>query len=110
MMVMLPLRSVLAFDQTTCQMQGEASQEMVDHSMHMMFEVAQVDTNEIHNCCSDSGMTCSNNDCGMGMSVSFIMESANPVPALTKTSLRTHVNNILVLRELTPPTRPPAYL
>jgi len=111
-MVMLPLRGVIALDQSTCEMHNEASQEVVDHSlheMHLMTEGAQIDTNESQNCCSDLSMNC-NSDCGIGMNVSFIMQSAITFPAQNETAFRTHVNNNLVFRDLAPPIRPPASL
>jgi hypothetical protein len=112
MMVMLPLRGVIALDQSACEMHDEASEEMVDHSlhtMHLMTEGVQMDANESQNCCSDLSMNC-NSDCGIGMSVSFLMQSAIAVPAQNETAFRTHVNNNLVFRDLAPPIRPPASL
>ena len=109
MMVMLPLRGVLAINYSICQMQDESSQEMIDHSKHMMSVETQVDVNESHDCCGDGDVKC-HSDCGLGINISIIIQPVVTVPALNNTSFRTHVNNILVLRELTPPTRPPAYL
>ena len=82
MMVMLPMRGVIALDQSACEMHNEASQEVVDHSlhaMHLMTEGAQIDANEPQDCCSDLSMNC-NSDCGIGMSVSLIMQSAITFP------------------------------
>lgn len=110
MMVMLPLRSVMALDQSACEMYNEASQEVIDHSlhaMHLMDEGVQMDADESQNCCSDLSINC-NSDCGIGMSVSFIMQSAITFPAQNETEFRTHVNNNLVFRDLAPPIRPPA--
>ena len=112
MMVMLPLRGVIALDRSTCEMHNEASQEVVDHRLHarhLMNEGVQMDANESQNCCSDLSTNC-HNDCGIGTSVSFIMQSAITVPAQNATAFRTHVNNNLVFRDLAPPTRPPASL
>lgn len=112
LMVMLPLRGVIALDQSACEMHDEASEEMVDHSlhaMHLMAEGAQMDADESQNCCSDLSMNC-NSDCGIGMSVSFLMQSAIAVPAQNETTFRTHVNNNLVFRDIAPPIRPPASL
>ena len=112
MMVLLPLRGVMALDQSACEMHNEASEEVVDHgshAMHLMVEGAQMDADETQNCCSDLSMNC-NSDCGIGMSVSFFMQSAITVPAQNETAFRTHVNNNLVFRDLAPPIRPPASL
>ena len=112
MMVMLPLRGVIALDQSACEMHNEASQEMVDHglhTMHLMTDGVQMDANESQNCCSDLLMNCTSN-CGIGMSLSLIMQSAITFPAQNETAFRTHVNNNLVFRDLAPPIRPPASL
>lgn len=113
MMVMLPLRSVMASAQTTCEMHGPASQAVEDHSMHVMHLMTE-DLHESANeadacCCCDSAMKCTG-DCGIGMSVSFIAQSAIALPALNETAFRTHVDNNLVFRDLAPPIRPPENL
>jgi hypothetical protein len=112
MLVMLPLRTVLAIDQS-CQMHDQASQQPAEHHMHtghIMPETDQDDTVASDNCCCcDSSMSC-NFDCGIGMSASVIMQHALTVPVLNKSSFRTQVVNNLVFRELIPLTRPPAYL
>ena len=61
MMAMLPLRSVIAFDQSSCEMHDQVSME-VDHSahsMHAMSDAAQPGADESNNCCCcDSDMKC----------------------------------------------------
>ena len=112
MMVMLPLRGVMAFDRSACEMHNYASEEVVDHSlhaMHLMTEGVKMDADESKNCCSDLSKNCYS-DCGIGMSVSFITQSSITIPAQNKTAFRTHVNNNLVFRDLDPPIRPPASL
>jgi len=113
MMVMLPMRSVIAFAQSTCEMHDQASQAVKGHSMHMMHQIAedaQSDTAESqnHDCC-DSDITCTG-DCSTGMSVSFITQSAVMLPVLNKTAFNVLVSNNPVFRDLTPPLRPPANL
>lgn len=113
MMAMLPLRSSMVFAQTTCEMHDQASQLVEDYSMHMMHLMAedtQIDNGESQNSdCCDSDITCTS-DCGMGMSVSFIIQSAVTLPALNKAAFNALVNNNLVLRDLAPPIRPPTNL
>lgn len=113
MMVMLPLRGVMASSQSTCELHDEASQQVMDHDMHkahMMAEDAGMDTDESNDCCCcDNGMKCTS-DCGIGTSVSFITQSTITVPAQNETAFRTHVNNNLVFRDPAPPIRPPASL
>jgi len=118
MMVMLPLRAVLAIDQSSCQMHDEtdqhssAQQSTVHHKHlgHMMFDADQNDVADSHNCCCCDNSASCNYDCGIGMNASIIMQQGMTVPVLNKASLRTHVENNLVFRELIPLTRPPAYL
>jgi hypothetical protein len=110
MMVMLPLRGVMAFAQATCEMHGQATEDRSMHMMHQMAEDVQIgaDESQNHDCC-DSGISCTG-DCGTGMSVSFITQSAVMLPALNKTAFNPFVNNNLVFRDLTPPLRPPENL
>lgn len=118
LMVMLPLRGVMAFDQASCQMHdpgnNSAVAEMHDHSMHAMQgspdDAGVATSSESHDCCCcDGGMNC-NGDCGIGLSASLIMQSVMTVPVLNRTAIRTQINNNLISRELIPPTRPPANL
>jgi len=113
MMVMLPMRSVMAFAQSACEMHDQASQAVKGHNMHMMHQIAedaQSDTAESqnHDCC-DSNISCTG-DCSTGMNVSFITQSAVMLPVLNKTAFNVLVSNNLVFRDLTPPLRPPANL
>ena len=110
MMVMLPMRSVMALAQSACEMHEQAEK---GHSMHMMHHIAkhaQSNTAESqnHDCC-DSDISCTG-DCSTGMSVSFITQSAVMLPVLNKTAFNVRVSNNLVFRDLTPPLRPPANL
>jgi hypothetical protein len=110
MMVMLPLRGVMAFAQSTCKMHDQAMEGHGMHMMHMMAEDVQIDADESQNCdCCKGDITCSG-DCSIGMSVSFITQSAVMLPALNKTAFNPLVNNNLVFRDLTPPLRPPENL
>ena len=112
-MMLLPMRSVMAFAQSTCEMHDQAPQAVKVHSMHMMHQVvedSQSDTAESqnHDCC-DSDISCTG-DCSTGTSVSFITQSAVMLPVLNKTAFNVLVSNNLVFRDLTPPLRPPANL
>ena len=133
-MVMLPLRSALAFDLADCQMKHEQSQQeqtqavshimshtmhqaMIDHSEHMMAGSAQAGAShspdgssagEPHQCCNDKDMMC-NDDCASVINMSFVTQS----PSLTETryhSVLTAQTTIdVLLRTLSPLERPPAY-
>jgi hypothetical protein len=108
-LVMLPLQTALAIDQS-CQEHEQVSQQPVGHHAHTGHETDHDETVGSDNCCCcESTMTC-NADCGVGISASIIMQNALTVPVLNQPSFRTRVVNNLVFRELVPPTRPPAYL
>lgn len=113
MMVMLPMRSVMAFAQSACEMHDHVSKAVENHSAHMMHQIAkdaQSDTAESqNNDCCNGGISCTG-DCSTGMSVSFITQSAVMLPVLNNTAFNVLVSNNLVFRDLTPPLRPPANL
>ncbi len=113
MMVMMPLRGVLALTHTTCDMHDPASQVMDDHRMHMMHQVNEFVSMDVAEslecCCCDSAMQCGS-DCGIGINASCITQSVFTFPSLNTTTFHTFVNNNLVFRELAPPIRPPANL
>jgi hypothetical protein len=113
MLAMLPLRSVMAVVESTCELHDEVSQGAIDHDMHMVhmrLDDASIDTAESSDCCCcESSMKCTS-DCGIGTSASFIAQSAVLIPALNETVFQTHVKNDLVFRDLAPPIRPPASL
>ncbi len=111
LMVMMPLRSVLAVTQAACDMHAQSLSVEIDHSMHAMHQANQpdqADTAVIHDCC-DSAMHC-NNECSVGTTVSFISPPTISLPTSTEAVIHTRVNDDLVFREITPPVRPPAYL
>ena len=112
MLAMLPLRSVIALEQTSCEMHEQDTQLMQDHAMHMMHGMvddAQVDISAQEDCCCcDSAMSCSH-DCAAGSSVSLILQPADVPPAVNKHVYRSQVDNKLVLTDLSPPVRPPAH-
>ena len=125
MMVMLPLRSVLAFDLADCQMQHEASsqtmidhtmadQSMVDHSAHMMPDPTQADTGladsgNSHNCCSDKDMMC-NSDCASVINMSFVIQTPVLIENSYHSVIIARTSTDVLLRTLPPLERPPAHL
>ena len=111
MMVMLPMRGVLALTQAACDMHETASHAAGDHSAHEMHhavESVQTETADATDCC-DSAAHCGG-DCGMGTVFSFIAPSVISVPSTTGPGVRSRVTDHLVAREIAPPVRPPAYL
>jgi hypothetical protein len=111
MMVMLPLRGVLALPLAACDMHETASHAAGDHGAHAMHHAAesvQTGTADASDCC-DSAAHCGG-DCGMGTGFSFIAPSVISVPSSTGPGIRSRVIDHLVFREITPPVRPPASL
>ena len=112
LMAILPLRNAAAFEQVNCQMHEQSSIEMSDHDMHAMHGMSHMDSSgdtaaaPDDCCCCDNSMSC-NGDCGVGLGASFIVQSAITVPAISGTTCRTHINATLVLRDVSPPIRPP---
>jgi len=113
MLVMLPLRSVISVEQSTCDMHEQVSQQAHDHAMHAMHQhhdTAQRDIAESPECCCcDSAITCKT-DCGIGNSVIGFVISAIQLPSSSGADFLADVSNDLILRELSPPIRPPAIL
>lgn len=107
--VMMPLRSVLAFDLSECQTQHEQSQVMVDHSHHMMSETVQADSGNSHKCCNDKGKLC-NNDCTSMMNMSFVIQSSSLIENHYHSVLTAQTTIDVILRALPPLEKPPAYL
>ena len=113
MLAMLPLRNVMAADESTCELHDQASMELADHGMHMahvMIEDIAIDAEESNDCCCCAGSMSCTSDCGIGTSVPLISQSAMNLPLSNGTAFYTHVSNNLVIRDLAPPVRPPASL
>ena len=120
-MVMLPLRSALAFNLADCQMKHEQSQAMshnmhqvmIDHSEHMMAGSAQAgagdSASESHKCCNDKDMMC-NSDCASMINMSFVVQSPSLIETRFRCVLTAQSAMDVLLRTLPPLERPPAYL
>jgi len=59
-------------------------------------------------CCNDDGVC--NSDCHFALSVSLSMQRADFSPVFLTTDIFENVSNALLVRELTPPSRPPLFL
>jgi len=120
-MVMLPLRSALAFNLADCQMKHEQSEAMIDHSEHMMSGPAQAGAGdsiddsignsavEYHKCCNDKDMMC-NSDCASVINMSFVIQSPSLIETRYRSVLTAQAKMDILLRTLPPLERPPAYL
>lgn len=113
MLAMLPMRGVMALEQTACETHDEGSQLMQDHSMHRMHGMAddaQAEPGAQEDCCCCDTATSCMNDCGAGFSISFITQPAVALPDANKPVYRSLVNLDLVFADPAPPVRPPAHL
>ena len=129
-MVMLPLRSALAFDLADCRMKHEQAQNqqsqaasqdmrhaMMDHSEHMMprsveagvSDAAAIAAGESHQCCNDKNMMC-NSDCASVINMSFVIQSPSLLETRYHSVLTAQTTIDVLLRALPPLERPPAYL
>ena len=113
LLVMLPLRGVIAIEQSTCDMHDRAAQAMHDHgehSAHLAGAMSDHDDDGLQDCCCcDSDRHCIT-DCGIGAGSSFIAQSVLLIPSTSGSSFQAPTDNTLVFRALSPPIRPPAYL
>jgi hypothetical protein len=111
LLIMLPLRGVIALERIDCGMQAAEAASVHDHSMHMKHGVSdqvQPLTTEKHACCCcDVGTSCSN-DCAAGLGVSLIMQSSVVLPERNRPVYRSLIGNKPVIRDPSPPLRPPA--
>ena len=113
LLVMLPLRSVIAFEQTACDMHDQAEQAVHhhgEHSAHLAAALIEQDDAVLQDCCCcDSDRHCAA-DCGIGAGSSFIAQSILMIPSTGGSLFQAPSDNTLVFRALSPPVRPPAYL
>ncbi|MBT8129652.1 MAG: hypothetical protein KJP10_06655 [Gammaproteobacteria bacterium] len=111
LMVVLPLRGVIALERIACEMHDADAASVHDHSMHRMHamndQVQPLTTEKQTCCCCDVGTTCSN-DCAAGLSVSLIMQSSVVLPERNRSVYRALIGNKPVFRDPSPPLRPPA--
>jgi len=140
MLMFAPLRSVMAVQQTHCDMDAGvlvsnsdlvSSNSPVLHDMSTMLSIESMhhknqyavtehsanhqvadqlaveqQTESNHQCCC-----CDTNcvsDCEMGMSVSLLMQVSSYTPLFTNAADSAIISFEILVRELTPPSRPPA--
>ncbi len=129
LLMFAPLRDVMAMQSTHCQMDDMmenmevSSQHAVMAGMHDMSAMSLADSKH-HNshspenqpianshqcCCCDDGANCAGN-CDMGMSVSLVMHISSYAPAFIDVTNSILFSSDPLIRELTPPSRPPQHL
>lgn len=81
------------------------------HTMVQHVQIASADNNSMSSnqccCCDDSQVGCSSN-CDMGTSVSLILQESPYAAVFLAASESIAISSNIILRELTPPFRPPS--
>lgn len=119
MLTITPLRTVTAGN-SVCKMEvtdNTPSSVMMSehatghHNMEQHVQMVSVDDNSMisnqYCFCDDSQGVCSSN-CDMGMSVSLVLQELSYASVILDVSESVITSSNILLRELTPPSRPPA--
>jgi hypothetical protein len=112
LLMLAPFRSVMAISSPHCDMDDamSASHEVMNMSSGeaMLHQHAVADTTAVHHkcCCCDTG-NCAGN-CDMGMSVSLVVQESLYAPAIVAVTESVIISSAILIRALTPLTRPPA--
>lgn len=123
LLMFAPLRGVVAMQDTHCDMDemsmssssADSSHEMmVSDEMHIMSSIdadalQQESGQSDHQCCCCEGADCAAN-CDLGTVVSLVLQQSSYVPLFKDVSESISVSQNILIRELTPPSRPPATL
>ena len=108
-----PLRGAIADQATHCQMGDMSAMEMTHHDQMLQNQAGhqmnheQVIAIDQQSCCCDGD--CASN-CDMGMTVSLILQSSAYTPVIKNVSESIRISTDIIVRVLTPPSRPPAIL
>jgi len=111
-----PLRSVMAMQQTHCDManhiagQNAQSSTVIsdysgDHDMMAMSMADHSSVQNSHDCCS--GKSICTGGCDMSISVSLLMQESSYLPNFTNVPASVAQISYLIKNEFTPPFRPP---
>ena len=115
-----PFRTVMALDTEQCHskdaissisnhMDSMSSHDAMQHEGHQMMMSGDTGTELSQQCCCDVDSSCASN-CEIGMMVSLVVQQSLYSPVYIDVSDATMVSASLLLREITPPSRPPARL
>jgi len=123
LLMFAPVSSPMAMQQSHCDMDADTmsintasstlaagSHDM--HASHDMSSMTVLDSShktpetQQHQCCCD-GNACAG-DCDMGMTVSLLIQTATFAPLFINVAEAENVSSAAIVRELTPPSRPPA--
>lgn len=121
--MLMPVRSAMAMQFVHCDMDASgikistviAASESSSSGMHASHDMTSMsvhdsshqpsDTNQ-HSCC-DGMKTCAG-DCDMGTAVSLLIQTSSYAPLLISVAEAGNDSSEPILRELIPPSRPPA--
>ena len=116
-MIFAPVRGAMAMQQSHCDMDNEVMSEMMTSDGHMGHDMSAMASSDIADknsemnhgdcCCCDKA--CADN-CDMSTSLSMIMQSSSYVPVLKNSSEISAISTDILVRALSPPSRPPAVL
>ena len=112
-----PLRSVMAEQFSSCAMDemSTMSSENLLHQMHLSQTTVDVSVSEPqasqqstmqHDCCCCDGDNCAS-DCHMGMAASLFFQFSSYTPVYVNAANIALYASDLLVRALTPPSRPP---
>lgn len=116
--MLAPLRSVMAMSSSHCDMDDMPATHdmstMVSGKTMVHHNSMTTDTAEINHqcCCCDDGNTngsCAGN-CDMGMSISLLIQESSYTPVFLEVAESNKISPHILVRALTPPSRPPAKL
>ena len=111
-----PVRSVMASpcnmgDSVPVSEETSLSDVHALHDMSSMMASATVDYQSAkgqHKCCAESSTDVCANHCDMGVSVSLLIQSTTYAPLFINVAEAENISAAAIVRELTPPSRPPA--
>ena len=115
MLMLLPLRGAFAMQLVACNMDDTSATMSLEHCQHKAAlsasagsVVKQHASTPYKGCCSNGGACMS--DCHFAMSASLLVTDSGYAPVLLATAVIATISNALVVRELSPPSRPPLTL
>ncbi|MBE9567712.1 MAG: hypothetical protein IMF14_03380 [Proteobacteria bacterium] len=122
LLMFAPLRSVFAMQLMACDMDTSSMATVQspavkvlssEHCRHMQgaeaTDTVSSNGHQVNRCCDDISSACMA-DCHFSAPLSLYLQQVEYLPVLLKTETFENVANALIVRELTPPSRPPASL
>ena len=133
LLIISPFRSALAIQLLPCEMESMSDDAVANmavsshHDIHAMHESAasrmdashqhhlmqsdskQAGTDQLSCCCCDDGNSCAGN-CDLGVNASLVIRKSSFTPVLIDVTRAPMISTDIVIREPSPPFRPPATL